>query len=85
MCLLNLKYILSISDFVLFFSQRTLRDVQNIVSVSLKKKANLWFQGVENFGLEKIMDLWVLMQPEDKRKNGESLSAWRFYNLRLTV
>ncbi|XP_067284187.1 F-box DNA helicase 1 [Pseudorasbora parva] len=25
--------------------------------------------GVENFGLEKIMDLWVLMQPEDKRKN----------------
>lgn len=34
---------------------------------------NLWFQGVENFGLEKIMDLWVLMQPEDKRKKGESL------------
>ncbi|XP_016302947.1 F-box DNA helicase 1-like isoform X2 [Sinocyclocheilus anshuiensis] len=28
--------------------------------------------GVENFGLDKIMDLWVLMQPEDKRKN-ESL------------
>uniref|UniRef100_A0A8C1X9D1 F-box DNA helicase 1 n=1 Tax=Cyprinus carpio TaxID=7962 RepID=A0A8C1X9D1_CYPCA len=25
--------------------------------------------GVENFGLDKIMDLWVLMQPEDKRKN----------------
>ncbi|KAG1952844.1 F-box DNA helicase 1 [Pimephales promelas] len=24
--------------------------------------------GVENFGLAKIMDLWVLMQPEDKRK-----------------
>ncbi|XP_051976792.1 F-box DNA helicase 1-like [Xyrauchen texanus] len=23
--------------------------------------------GVENFGLEKIMDIWVLMQPEDKR------------------
>ncbi|XP_016137146.1 F-box DNA helicase 1-like [Sinocyclocheilus grahami] len=30
------------------------------------------FSGVENFGLDKIMDLWVLMQPEDKRKN-ESL------------
>uniref|UniRef100_A0A671RSG7 F-box DNA helicase 1 n=1 Tax=Sinocyclocheilus anshuiensis TaxID=1608454 RepID=A0A671RSG7_9TELE len=29
--------------------------------------------GVENFGLDKIMDLWVLMQPEDKRKNGNSL------------
>uniref|UniRef100_A0A672RTW2 F-box DNA helicase 1 n=1 Tax=Sinocyclocheilus grahami TaxID=75366 RepID=A0A672RTW2_SINGR len=27
--------------------------------------------GVENFGLDKIMDLWVLMQPEDKRKNGD--------------
>ncbi|KAL1275553.1 hypothetical protein QQF64_035176 [Cirrhinus molitorella] len=25
--------------------------------------------GVENFGLDKILDLWVLMQPEDKRKN----------------
>ncbi|XP_051544613.1 F-box DNA helicase 1-like [Myxocyprinus asiaticus] len=24
--------------------------------------------GVENFGLEKIMDIWVLMQPEDKRR-----------------
>uniref|UniRef100_A0A8C1KMT8 F-box DNA helicase 1 n=1 Tax=Cyprinus carpio TaxID=7962 RepID=A0A8C1KMT8_CYPCA len=29
--------------------------------------------GVENFGLDKIMDLWVLMQPEDKRKNGNLL------------
>ncbi|XP_059366881.1 F-box DNA helicase 1-like isoform X1 [Carassius carassius] len=28
--------------------------------------------GVEYFGLDKIMDIWVLMQPEDKRKN-ESL------------
>lgn len=25
--------------------------------------------GVEHFGLEKIMDIWVLMQPEDKRKS----------------
>ncbi|XP_065103943.1 F-box DNA helicase 1 isoform X3 [Paramisgurnus dabryanus] len=25
--------------------------------------------GVENFGLEKILDIWVLLQPEDKRKN----------------
>lgn len=41
MCLLNLRYILNISDVVLFFSQRTLRDVQNMVSVSLKKNANL--------------------------------------------
>uniref|UniRef100_A0A8C2EDN1 F-box DNA helicase 1 n=1 Tax=Cyprinus carpio TaxID=7962 RepID=A0A8C2EDN1_CYPCA len=34
--------------------------------------------GVENFGLDKIMDLWVLMQPEDKRKN-ESLSIKDYF------
>ncbi|KAK7149839.1 hypothetical protein R3I94_009223 [Phoxinus phoxinus] len=34
--------------------------------------------GVENFGLEKIMDIWVLMQPEDKRKK-ESLVIKDFF------
>ncbi|XP_043092103.1 F-box DNA helicase 1 isoform X2 [Puntigrus tetrazona] len=34
--------------------------------------------GVENFGLDKIMDLWVLMQPEDKRKN-ESLQIKDYF------
>ncbi len=33
MCLLNLRYILNISDFVQFFQ---LRDVQNLVTVSFK-------------------------------------------------
>lgn len=30
-------------------------------------------QGVENFGLKRIMDIWVLMQPENNRSRGE----WR--------
>ncbi|XP_016299536.1 F-box DNA helicase 1-like isoform X1 [Sinocyclocheilus anshuiensis] len=34
--------------------------------------------GVENFGLDKIMDLWVLMQPEEKRKN-ESLAIKDYF------
>ncbi|XP_060745142.1 F-box DNA helicase 1 isoform X1 [Tachysurus vachellii] len=25
--------------------------------------------GVDNFGLKKILDIWILMQPEDKRRN----------------
>lgn len=57
MCLLNLRYILNISDFVQFFSQRKLRDVQNMVSVSLKKKMS-----TPDFRVLKTLDwkkLWI--------------------------
>lgn len=43
-------------------------------------KNKIWFQGVENFGLDKIMDIWVLTQSEDTRKKGESL---KFNNMLL--
>ena len=31
------------------------------------------FQGIKSFGLDKIIDIWILLQPEEERKKREYL------------
>lgn len=68
----NISFQNPISTFALLcFVKITTITKQNGKQQKTKNPTKKLFQGIKSFGLDRIIDIWILLQPEEERKKRE--------------
>lgn len=66
----NISFQNPISTFALLCFVKTTITKQNRKQKN-KNPTKKLFQGIKSFGLDRIIDIWILLQPEEERKKRE--------------